>query len=195
MEVNPTLDIIDGEGTIVTYLLQSFAYFIEKDLHYISYVCDYSQNDGKGVWYRYNDSIVSVVSSEADLELMYELAATCATFVVYVRQDKAHMPVPEVPDRFETFAIVSQTIDNISVANETAAQAKYFQSLAKSAASAPTAQSSQSGGFGPNHPNTQDLSNAFPVDAADEYVFVAQNILPLDVEVDDSQISTTVQTA
>ncbi len=118
MEVNPLLEILDYEGGVHTYKLQSFVHYWESCSHYVGYVCDYSENDGKGTWYLYNDSTVTVLRTQNEIDDMFEKAATRANLLVYVRSDVIEEPAPEVPERYMSFVNLADAINDIDDDNE-----------------------------------------------------------------------------
>lgn len=125
MVVNPEVTIKTEAGETHRYLLQSFTHYAGH--HYISYQCDYTENDGRGQWYRFNDEEVSYVSSEEELDRMWRIAAIAATFVVYVREDqvaRTKEDIPAVPDSYLKLARFTHDLQSINHSNLIAAHAK-----------------------------------------------------------------------
>lgn len=125
MIVNPEIIIKTEAGETHRYLLQAFAHYV--DHHYISYQCDYTENDGRGQWYRFNDNEVHFVSTEEELDRMWRIASIAATFVVYVREDqvaRSKEAIPEVPEAYLKLARFTHELQSIHQSNLLAAQAR-----------------------------------------------------------------------
>lgn len=125
MIVNPEIMIKTEAGETHRYLLQAFSHYV--DHHYISYQCDYTENDGRGQWYRFNDEEVHYVSSEEELDRMWRIASIAATFVVYVREDqvaRTKEAIPEVPESYLKLARFTHELQSIHHSNLLAAQAE-----------------------------------------------------------------------
>jgi len=75
----------DGSEPIM-YLLTGFSFF-QRSGHYMSYVRDLSRGNPIANWFLYNDSLVTIVQSSQDLELMRNRAKTAACLLFYSRQD------------------------------------------------------------------------------------------------------------
>jgi hypothetical protein len=175
MVVNPTLRIRDISGTIHDYKLQSFAYYIESYRHYVSFVCDHSDH---GTWYQYNDSLVSKLTAQDQIEAMYGVAATNATFVVYVRSDLAHEAALEIPERYMPFVNLVQFVNDIdakdaAIALAQAEEEEKARQRQQAEATADNGAPTDSPCFyGPNNPNTDHLKKAVPEMNLDDYEFV-----------------------
>lgn len=112
-----TLPGLEDGSEPVRYILQSFCYHVPG--HYISYARDFTvdNGDGQGIWYQYNDSNVSVVSSQLDYLNLKRHADTGATLAFYVRYDRVVTRTayrePQVPERIMRLANLMLALEEI----------------------------------------------------------------------------------
>ena len=116
----------------IKYILQSFCYHIPA--HYITYARDFTVNNTDGIWYQYDDSSVSVVTTQQDYQNLKTKANTAATLAFYVRADcvvtNAAESEPQIPERIIRIAKLMLALEEIQDRRSELSQEKkqYYRS-------------------------------------------------------------------
>ena len=125
---------LEDDSDSTDYILQSFCYHIPG--HYISYARDFTVDNTDGIWYQYDDSTVSVVTTqqEQDYQNLKTKANTAATLAFYVRADcvvtNAAESEPQIPERIIRIAKLMLALEEIQDRRSELSQEKkqYYRS-------------------------------------------------------------------